>query len=166
MRAFAKTIITEAAVRAGLPGTAVMDRPDKETVLLPARRLQLEYLSQTFARKPRRVSRSASIIHPGTHRTLRSQVYETTLTVRAEVKSDDEAWMEAFVADLLMELPYKTANAAGDLVRVTVVRSVRGGFGTRTVEVFTRRSNALHIAFSGRMCRDAEVPLIKEVHFF
>ncbi|NDY73982.1 hypothetical protein DO021_19625 [Desulfobacter hydrogenophilus] len=166
MRTFAKTVITEAAVRAGLPETAVMDQPDRETLLLPEKRLQLGYLTQLFARKPRRIARMASTENPGTYRTLREAVYETTLTIRADVRSDDEAWLESFVGSLLMELPYKIANADNNLVRVQAVRAVRGGFASKTVEVFTKRANALHITFTGLVCRDSEVPLIKEVNFF
>lgn len=151
-------------MRAGLPESAVMDKPEKETLLLPKKRLQLDYLPQSFARKPRYIARMASTDNPDTYRTLRSRVYETTLTVRAEVVADDENWLETFVSDLLMELPYKVANDANDLVRVAAVRSVLGGFASKMVEVFVKRANALHITFTGLVCRDVEVPLITDVN--
>jgi hypothetical protein len=164
MRSFAKNIITQAAVTAGLDSVAVMDKPKKETVMLPEKRVQLEYLSQGLERSFKRVVRSTSTESPETHRTIRARIYKTDLIVRAEVKSNDEAWLETFVNKLLVELPHKVAGSENDLIIIEATRAVRGGFGTRTVEVFKKRSNALHITFKGMICKDNEVPLITDVN--
>jgi hypothetical protein len=164
MRSFAKQTIITAAVAAGLPEAAVMDKPDKETILLPAKRIQLEYLPETLARRFRRIKRSASIDNPDTHRTLRARLYETVLTVRADIRGDDETWLAAFAKDLLLQLPRKTANDTGDLVEIEAFKAERGGFGTRMVEAFIKRSVALHINFTGMVCADEEVPLITDVN--
>jgi len=164
MRSFVKDIITQAAVIAGLDEACVMDKPNKETVMLPEKRIQLEYLSQSLERKFKRVARAASTQSPNTHRTIRARIYKTDLIVRAEVKSNDEAWLETFVNTFLVELPHKVATPENDLVIVEATRAVRGGFGKRTVEVFKKRSNALHITFKGMICKDREVPLITDVN--
>ena len=164
MRSFAKDIITQTAVTAGLAETSVMDKPDKETILLPEKRIQLEYLDQTFERAFKRVARMASLENPDTHRTIRAMVYKTDLIVRAEIKSNDENWLEEFVGKFLLALPYKTAAPDNNLVAIRVSRAIRGGFGKRTVEVFKKRSNALHIIFAGMICQDTERALITDVN--
>lgn len=164
MRSFAKEIITAAAVRAGLDEAAVMDKPDKESITLPEKRIQLEYLDQPFRRSFRKLARRPSSTAPDRYRTIRNRLYRTTLTVRAEVKSNDEIWLETFVEALLLELPRKTATPDNDLVVISAARAVRGGFGTRAVEVFKKRSNALHITFDGMICKDSDVPLITDVN--
>jgi hypothetical protein len=164
MRSFAKDIITQAAVAAGLDQVAVMDKPDKETILLPEKRIQLEYLPQGLERSFKRVARATSTESPESHRTIRARIYKTDLTVRAEIKSNDETWLETFVNTFLVELPHKVATPENDLVTVEATRAVRGGFGKRTVEVFKKRSNALHITFKGMICKDREVPLITDVN--
>jgi len=164
MRSFAKDIITQAAVAAGLDQAAVMDKPDKETILLPEKRIQLEYLPQGLERSFKRVARATTPKKEKTHRTIRARIYKTDLTVRAEIKSNDEDWLETFVNTFLVELPHKVATPENDLVTVEATRAVRGGFGKRTVEVFKKRSNALHITFKGMICKDREVPLITDVN--
>lgn len=165
MRDFAKQLITTAAVAAGLAEAAVMDKPNKENITLPDKRLQIEYLSEALVRKPKHIARSdgpADAECPC--RIIREQVYETELSVAAEVKSDDENWLAEFVPAFLLALPGKTSNDNGDLVRIEAFKAVRGGFGTRTVEVFTRRSNVLHLRFTGMICRDRTVALIADVN--
>ena len=164
MRSFAKDIVTRAAVAAGIDQAAVMDKPKKESIALPEKRIQLEYLSQTLKKSFKRVARVASTENSETHRTIRSRIYETDLTVRAAIKSNDEAWLETFVNTFLVELPHKVATPENNLVTVEATRAVRGGFGTRTVEVFKKRSNALHITFKGMICKDKDVPLITDVN--
>ncbi|WP_321495629.1 hypothetical protein [uncultured Desulfobacter sp.] len=165
MRSFAKQVITSAAVAAGLTEAAVMDKPDKETVLLPEKRIQLSYLDEGLERKPRHVARMdgpEDAEHP--YRVIRSRLYKTRLTVQAEVKSDDEEWLESFVKAFLLALPGKTQNDDADLVTIKVFKAVRSGFGTRTVEVFTKRANALHIRFTGMICTTRQAPLITDIN--
>ncbi len=164
MRAFAKQTITDAAVRAGLAAAAVMDKPDRETLLLPEQRMQLDYLPQDITRRFRRIHRSASEDNPDTHRTIRSRLYRSVLVVMAGIKWDRESGLDRFVLDFLLELPRKAANNDNDLVVIEAFKAVRGGFGSRMVEGFTRRSCAVHINFTGMVCRDEEIPLITDVN--
>lgn len=164
MRTLATEIITATAVAAGLDGDTVMDAPKKDSALLPRPRLELSYLPEGLTRSFRRIAKFPSLTNPGTHRSVRARLYKRTFAVRATVQADDEAWLESFVVEFLSALPHKTADADGNLVTVTAHRAVRGGFGTRTVEVFTKRSNALHIMFEGMICRDEEIPLILDVN--
>ena len=101
---------------------------------------------------------------PVTHRVIRSRIYSSTLTVRAVVRCDDEAWLETFVKDFILAMPHKSADSDNNLVTIQTTRAVRGGFGYKMVEVFKKRSNALHITFTGMLCRDDQLPLIRDVN--
>jgi len=164
MRTLAETVITEAAVAAGIPVSAVMDKPDKETVLLPSRRLQLEFLPASLRPASRMVAKFPTASHPETHRTVRRQAYERTFLVRAEIVSDDESWLEDAVLQFLSALPRRVADGSGNLVTVEALKAELGGFGGKLVEVFTRRRTAIHIQFTGMICRDRDVELIREVN--
>lgn len=163
MRELAKRIITDAAVAAGIDADSVMDAPDKQTVLLPTPRLELEYLSEDLTRSYRRIAKFVSTDNPATHRTIRTRRYTRRLSVRATVRTDDESALETCAVRIIAALPGKTADDGGNLVTVTATKAVRGGFGHRTVEAMVKRSCALHITVEGMICSDEELPLITGV---
>ncbi len=160
MRTLAKKIISDAAVDAGMTVDAVMLNTTVKEILLPKPRLVFEYLSETLKDMPKNVAKFGG----GTHRTIRKLRYLTKLQVRAEIVSEDEDWLELFVKKFLLSLPRKTVDEKNNLIVVKADRAVRGGFQSRMVEVFKRRSNALIITFTGMICEDAEVPLIRDVN--
>lgn len=164
MRTLATEIITDAAVTAGLDNDRIMPAPKKESNLLPVPRLEISWMPEALTRSFKRVAKWPSLLHLGTHRTLRARLYKRVIAVRAEVHAEDEDWLESFVVDFITALPAKVADAAGNLVTVSAQRAVRAGFEYRMVEVFKKRSNAVHIEFAGMICRDDELPLIRQVN--
>jgi hypothetical protein len=168
MRALAKQIITDAAVSAGMAAESVMDKPEKQNILLPMPRLELEYMPEELGRRYARIAKRdkepALPDDPVTHRIVRSRLYRRELTVRATIRSDDETWLAQFVDDFIVALPVKTADGDNNLVTVMAARAVRGGFGYRMVEAFVKRSNAVHIVFAGMIAKDEEIPLIRDVN--
>lgn len=164
MKDFVKSVITTAATTAGMAPEAVIDKPKKEGVGLPARRIQIDYsLPEGLKRSFRRVARLPSTGNPGTHRVIRSQVYKRDFPVRVDIRSDDELWLAGFVELFLVALPGKVADPNNNLVTIEAHKAVRGGFETKIVEVFKKKSMVLHINFKGMICRDEEIPLIKKV---
>lgn len=165
MRTLAESVITAAAVAAGFTVEAVMDKPERENAaLLPARRVQFDFLPATLQRSPRRVAKFASVANPDTHRTVRTRVYQRSMLVRVELVSDDEAWLETANLAFLSALPGSIADADGNLVTVRANKAELSGFGSKTVEVFKRRGCIIHMEFTGMVCRDREVPLIRDVN--
>lgn len=164
MIVLARQIIESAAVTAGMPSSSVMDKPAKQNITLPVPRLELDYMPETLERSFQRIVKFNSVTDPTIYRTIRSRLYKRTLTVRAEVRSDDEAWMEAFAVDFIIALPGKTADENNNLVSIKAAQAVRGGFGSRMVEVFVKRSNAIHVIFTGMICRDDDLPFIRDVN--
>jgi hypothetical protein len=164
MRSFAVNQIKSAAVLAGLDSDKVIDKPDRTSLTDPVPRIELEYLAEALTRQKRRISKFAHPDSPDKYRRVRSQYYREELTIRATVWSDDEAWLETFVKAFLLALPGKVADDDNNLVTIAASRAVRGGFESKTVEVFKKRSNALHISFVGLLCDDQDVPLITDVN--
>ena len=164
MRVLAEQIISDAAVLAGMAAESVMDKPAKQTILLPMPRLELEYMPEGLDRSYRRIGKFASVANPTTHRTVRSRIYKQELTVRATVRSDDEAWLAQFANDFIVALPKKTSDGSNNLITVTAAKAVRGGFEYKMVEAFVKRSNTIHIVFKGMITKDEDIPLSKEVN--
>ena len=163
MREFAKQVITQTAGTLGLSADSVMNAPDKQSLLLPTPRIELEYMTEDLTRSFKRVARFPTPSQEVTHRSVRKRIYKCALTVRAVVRSDDEDWLAGFVKSLLVELPVKVADDDNNLVTIKANKAVRGGFEKKMVEVFKKRSNTLHIVFSGMICRDDSLPVIREV---
>lgn len=163
MRAIAKQIISAAAIDAGMPAEKIMDKPDRQTAILPMPRLEIEMMPQTIDRRPRRFARL-----PGeepTHITHRWRTHVLSLQVRAEIRADDPEWIEQFFKDFITALPGKAADSAGNLVEIKPNRAERGGFESKQVEVFVKRSIPVWITFEGGVYRDKQVPLITDVTF-
>ncbi|MDY6904088.1 MAG: hypothetical protein SWH61_05315 [Thermodesulfobacteriota bacterium] len=162
MQALAFDIIANAAQAAGLDRAAVMDKPEKETVLLAERRVQVEFLPARLERSGRPVGKDRTDIDGHPHRSLRRAIYNRVLDVSAEIVGDDETWVEAFVVAFLRALPRRTADADNNLVTIEAHQAVRGGYTGKVVEVFVKRRCAVHIRFSGMVHADVTVPYVTE----
>jgi len=120
-------------------------------------------MPQEIKRQPRRFARLPGDA-PATHVTHRWRTHTMSLQVRVEIRADNEGWLEQFFKDFITGLPGKTVDAAGNLVTVAPYRAERGGFESKLVKVFTRRSIPVWITFKGGIYRDEQVPLITDVN--
>lgn len=157
MKAIADSIIKSAAN--GLGVSHVMDKPDKSDITMPVPRMELTWLPEELKRSFKRIARlkpEADSVR------VRSRLYQRSLRIRAEIVSDNEEWLEAFVPGFLAALPGKAADENGNLVTVRAVKAERQGYGTKMVEVFKRRTASIHITVSGMVCNDQDVPLITD----
>jgi len=163
MRILAGQIIRDAAEVAGVASDAVMDKPDKDTVMLAVPRVELVYKEGTMKKSFARLSKFPTPNQETTHRTIRDRIYTLELPVQATVVCDDEAWIETFLWGFVGALPDSVADDLGNLVTVSATRSALGGFGARMVEVFIKRKNTITITFAGIITRDTVLPLIRSV---
>lgn len=161
MRALAETWIRETAALCGLDAKHVVDKPESPSALDPKKRIELEFLPESYEHGPRRIAKWTN--SGKTHRRVRSRVYTARLPVRAEVFSDDEAWLAGFVRNFIVTMPLKRGDAENNLVKIRVEKATRGGFKRKMVEVFIKRSNSLHITFEWMLCKDVDLPLIRTV---
>lgn len=163
MRTLAKQIISTAAIAAGMPVASIMDKPSQQSALLPMPRLEIEMMPQDIKRRPRLFALLPGA-NPATHVTHRWRTHDFSLQVRAEIRADNEAWLEQFFKDFIVGLPGKIADAGGNLVTVRPYRAERGGFESKLVEVFVKRSIPVWITFAGGLYRDDQVPLITDIN--
>lgn len=159
MKAIADSVIRSTAISLGI--SQVMDKPDKTDITMPLPRIEITWLPEELSRSFKRIAR----LKPQSDQvTIRSRVYQRSLRIRAEVVSDNEEWLEAFIPQFLADLPSKIADENGNLVTVRAVKAERQGYGTRLVEVFKKRVASIHITVSGMVCNDQDIPLITDVN--
>ncbi|MCP4162594.1 MAG: hypothetical protein GY760_21210 [Deltaproteobacteria bacterium] len=169
MRELIKQTIIDAAKTAGLEipegeeSKYVMDEPAIKDILLKKKRIDIEYLDETMERSFKRISKGVSDTNPDYIR-IRNRKYKREMLVRATIQSDDEAWLAQFTKSFLLSLPHKIADEENNLVKIEANKAVRSGFTTKMVEVFKKRSNALHIKFKGMLCEDLEYPAITDIN--
>ncbi|AMK10854.1 hypothetical protein [Pseudodesulfovibrio indicus] len=163
MRQFATEAITAAAVAAGLPESAVMVEPDKDGIMLPPRRVEIAYLAEQYTYTGRPIRKTRTEGKESTHRTLTRERQSVRLPVRAVVRADDEAWLKDFSRRFIAALPKRMTDEDGNTVTVAVEKAEYGGFTTKQVEVFKKRSKSFHVAFTGMTVTEKEISLIKSV---
>lgn len=156
-------VITNAAVAAGFASTAVMHKPEGSERLLPGKRVEMDFQSGALKYSPRKIAKFDAG-EEGTHRTVRTRVYKRSPMARVVLVSDDEQWLEDATLNFLSALPRRVADSQNNLVGVMATKAEMGGFTSKIVEVFKKRTSAIHIEFTGMICRDQDVPLIREVN--
>ncbi len=168
MRSLAESIITTAAVAAGVPEANVMDEPDKQrSAILPKPRLEIGWLPEELVRDRRRLARLPRPADKAadTECRMRWVVYRRTLRGRLTLRTEDGDSLETMSRAFLLALPKQVADEDNNLVTITAAKAVRGGFNTYMVEPLPERSCAIHVAFGGYLCRDESIPWIKSITF-
>jgi hypothetical protein len=163
MRELVEGIVKTAAVAAGLAESAVMRKPEKESPVLPKRRVEIEFQPERFKPSGRKVGKFPTPGKEDKFRTVRKELYVTVQPVSVRVASNDEAWLSAFSRDFVRALPRKSVDGDGNRITITVSEAEYGGFTGKLVEVFKKRSRTFHITVEGRLTEDSEIPLITDV---
>lgn len=156
MQAFAREVITRAALAAGLPEGRVIDMVKKDNLTLDRPRLELQFLPEKYTRTGRTLGLSRQIGRTGSAAaaqrsepetafsgeaiasapqdagpsvmvlTRKCELYEVELTVNANVLADDRAWLEAFSVDFVAHLPRGGNDSRGNWVRVRAEKATFG----------------------------------------
>ena len=156
MQAFAREVITRAALAAGLPEGRVIDIVKKDNLTLDRPRLELQFLPEKYTRTGRTLGLSRQIGRTGSAATAqrseletafsgeaiasapqdagpsvmvltrKCELYEVELTVNANVLADDRAWLEAFSVDFVAHLPRGGNDSRGNWVRVRAEKATFG----------------------------------------
>jgi len=163
MRETATNIITTAAISVGMAEKDVMMEPDSDSITLPKRRIEISYLAEQYAHSGHPLRKRPTPGKEKTHRTLSRKRHSIKLPVRVALKSDDAGWLKDFSRRFVAALPKRTTDEFGNAVTVSVEKAEYGGFTTKAVEVFKKRSKTYHITFTGMTTTESEIPLIKSV---
>lgn len=162
MRALAKSIVTTAAVAAGMPLADVMEKPEKKSKLDPVPRLEFETVGQNVRRNKRLFCKqTAADPNYVVHRFI---THDITVKARVVIVGETTEYVEQFFVDFMKALPGKTVDAGNNLVKVLPERAATGGYESKTVEVFPEKSIPVWISFEGGLYEDVEVPWIKDIN--
>ena len=91
MQAFAREVVTRAALAAGLPEGRVIDIVKKDNLTIERPRLEVQFLPEKFTRTGRKLA----VYRTETTLIRKRELYEVELTVNANALADDRAWLEA-----------------------------------------------------------------------
>lgn len=161
MQAFAREVITRAALAAGLPEGRVIDIVKKDNLTIKRPRVELQFLPEKYTRTGRKLA----VYRTETTLIRKRELYEVELTVNANALADDRAWLEAFSAEFVANLPRGGNDSRGNWIRVRAQRATFGRspdkrVGEKVIEVFTRVNRLFVLTFTGRITGDELAELI------
>lgn len=161
MQAFAREVITRAALAAGLPEGRVIDIVKKDNLTIKRPRVELQFLPEKYTRTGRKLA----VTRTKTEQIRKRELYEVELTVNANALADDRAWLEAFSAAFVANLPRGGNDSRGNWIRVRAQRATFGRspgkrVGEKVIEVFTRVNRLFVLTFTGRITGEELAELI------
>lgn len=161
MQAFAREVVTRAALAAGLPEGRVIDIVKKDNLTIERPRLEVQFLPEKFTRTGRKL---AAYRAEKTHIRKR-ELYAVELTVNANVLADDRDWLEAFCMAFAVALPRGGNDSRGNWIRVraqqaTFSRPPDRRVGNEVIEIFTKVNRLFVLTFTGRVTAEEREALI------
>ena len=161
MQAFAREVITRAALAAGLPEGRVIDIVKKDNLTIKRPRVELQFLPEKYTRTGRKLA----VYRTETTLIRKRELYEVELTVNANALADDRAWLEAFSAEFVANLPRGGNDSRGNWIKVRAQRATFGRspdkrVGEKVIEVFTRVDRLFVLTFTGRITGEELAELI------
>lgn len=161
MQTFAREVITRAALAAGLPEGRVIDIVKKDNLTIKRPRVELQFLPEKYTRTGRKLA----VYRTETTLIRKRELYEVELTVNANALADDRAWLEAFSAEFVANLPRGGNDSRGNWIRVRAQRATFGRspdkrVGEKVIEVFTRVNRLFVLTFTGRITGEELAELI------
>lgn len=152
MQGFVTSIITAAALAAGLPEGRVIDQTAKDNLTLERPRVELQFLPERYTR----TGRTLSVSRTATELVCKNELYVVELSVAANVLADDRAWLTAFCHDFIAALPRGVNDSRGNWVKIraekaTFGRSPDKRVGDAVIEVFTKVNELISLSFAWRI---------------
>ena len=161
MRTLAMSLLSNAALAAGLSEGRVTDVSAADNLTLPRPRLEVDFLPDTMTRTGRKLAVSRA----GDTQSTKIELYEVRFDLTAHVYADDAAWLEAFEHDFVAAFPRGVNDARGNWVRIRVNQATfkkdpTKRVGTSEITVFTKLDTLFLLTLTGRVTREDEQALI------
>lgn len=161
MQVFVTSIITAAALAAGLPEGRVIDQTAKDNLTLERPRVELQFLPERY----RRTGRTLAVARTATELVRKKELYVVELSVAANVLADDRAWLAAFCHDFVAALPRGANDSRGNWVKIRAEKATFGRapdkrVGTDIIEVFTKVNELFSLSFAWRITAEEAERLI------
>jgi len=158
-------VVTEAALRAGLPDAArVMNKTRKDNLTLVRPRLELQFLSERFTRTGRKLG----IRREEAAKVRKRELYEVDLGVAAQVFAEDRDWLETFATSFAAALPRGFNDDRGNWVKVRVQearlqRPLDNRVSDEVIQVFSRVDKLFSLSFVWRVTDEERTAWIREL---
>ena len=165
MRNFAEQIIRQAAEKAGLDPSNVMDVSAADNLTIPRPRIECQFLPETWTRTGRKLG----IIRQGRKQTRKRELYEVRLLSTANILAEDEAWLSAFKREFVKAFPPGANDDQGNFVKIRVqeasfTKPASKRVGKDAITVFTKVNDLLTISFVWRLTQEETDNLIHAVN--
>ena len=165
MRELHESIVTQAALKAGLPEGRIFGVASADNLTLPRPRIEIDYLPDSY----QRTGRKLAVTRAGGIQTTKRELYEATCDLTANVLADDAAWLAAFEYDFVAAFPRGVNDARGNWVQIRIERAT---FSTppgkrvkeKEIKVFTKVNTLFALRFTGRVTQEEEIRLIQTIN--
>ena len=165
MQELAKSVITAAAIAAGLPEGRVMDQTEKDNLTLVRPRVELQFLTESY----KRTGKKLGIAYTKTALVRKKELYLVTLPVTAHVLADNRQWLGAFCHDFVAALPGGVNDSRGNWVKIRAEkaefsRAPDKRVGESIIEVFTKVNELFSLSFIWRITAEEAQVLIPSIN--
>lgn len=166
MRAFALETLTNAAIKAGLEQTKIMDVSAADNITIPRPRLEYQFLPETYIRTGRKLD----IGRESGKQVLKKELYEVSLEVTANVLAEDPLWLANFEFDFVASLPRGGDDQRGNWVKIRVQKATFKNpptkrVGETDIKIFNKLNTLFSLTFTGRVTEVVKKDLLKDVTF-
>lgn len=165
MMTLARRIITETAVKAGIPESNIIDiAPD--SITLPKPRLDIQFLPETAIKTGRKLAETRNA--DGVNNIL--SLYEVRLSVACNIYTSTVDELEKLSGAFIKALPRKFADAENNIVKLWFASGqwkATGGtqIGLKKIEPIKTRSRLIRIDFIYHVTTDRLTPYLKDFEF-
>lgn len=164
MRNFAEQAIRQAAEKAGLDPSNVMDVSAADNLTIPRPRIEYQFLPESW----KRTGRKLAVIRNGKTQTRKRELYEVRLTMTANILAENDAWLSNFKREFVKAFPSGMNDSQGNFVKIRVQEAsfskpASKRVGKDAITVFTKVNDLLTISFVWRLTQDETNNLIHSV---
>lgn len=165
MRELLQNVITQAAIKAGLPEGRVMGLSDGDNLTIPRPRIEIDFLPNSY----RRTGRKLAVTRKNGIQTTKRELYEVTFDLTANVLADNKQWLAAFETDFVVAFPRGVNDARGNWVKIRIEQATFTNppakrVGEKEITVFTKVNTLFALRFTGRVTQEEDIRLMQTIN--
>lgn len=169
MKDLFKSVISQAALAAGLPEGRVLDESTKDNLTIPRPRIELQWLGETFTSSVKTLAATKARDTNGQWLELKKQLYTVREEVAANLLADDQTWLAGFYPRFLSALPRGVNDPQNNWIKIRATRATPSGYakkhlGTSPIQVFDKVAQLLVLTFEWRVTRTEQSKLITKIN--
>lgn len=166
MRELVTAVITETALKAGLPEGRVIYQVAKDNLTLERPRMELQFLPDSF----KRTGRKLGVSRTKTEQIRKRELYQVEMDVASNVLAEESVWLGDFCYKFIAALPRGFNDKRGNWVKAKAEKATFGKapnkqVGDTVIEVFSKVSELLLLTFVWRITSEEADELIQTFTF-